>query len=205
MNRKVNISVIIFTVLITIMLSFSPVWARSDHSMHKMSMDKKKTRTLVEYTIPDVTLVNQDGEKVNVKTFLDSDKLVVLDFIFTTCPTICPILSAGMSSLHDRLGPEAKNIQMVSFTIDPEYDTPEIFKEYSQRFGAPEGWEFLTGSRKDIDSVMKAFNAYVADKMDHAPLTFLHAPGDTAWVRINGLMSSAELVMEYQKLMLKKK
>jgi protein SCO1/2 len=173
--------------------------------MHEMSMGKKKTRTLVKYNVPDVVLINQDGEKVKLKPFLDSDKLVVLDFIFTTCPTICPILSAGMSSLRDRLGPEAQNIQMVSFTIDPEYDTPEIFKEYSQRFGSQEGWEFLTGSRKDIDKVMKAFNAYVADKMDHAPLTFMHAPGAAEWVRINGLMSTAELVTEYNKLMLKKK
>jgi protein SCO1/2 len=203
MSKKERLSILIFCAIFLTTLIPVHGRAQNNHSTHKMSMGKKRTRALVKYNVPDVILINQDGEKVPLKTFLDSDKLVVLDFIFTTCPTICPILSAGMSSLHDRLGPEAKNIQMVSFTIDPEYDTPEIFKEYSQRFGAQEGWEFLTGSREDIDKVMRAFNAYVSDKMNHAPLTFLHAPGETMWVRVNGLMSSAELVAEYRTLIKK--
>lgn len=168
---------------------------------YKNKVVRKKTRTTVAYNIPDVTLINQDGEEVNFKSFLNSDKLVILDFVFATCPTICPILSAGMASFQKKIGPNSEKVQLVTLTIDPEYDTPEVLKEYSRNYYAQEGWDFFTGSKKDIDRVMKAFDAYVADKMDHLPLTFLHMPGSENWIRINGLMSTSELMQEYKELM----
>ncbi len=160
------------------------------------TIGKKKVVATENYKVPDVTLINQDGESVNLKEFLDSDKTVVLEFIFTTCTTICPVLSAGFSNLQEGLGQEAENVQMVSITIDPEHDSPDALKEYSQRYKAEKGWEFLTGSRKDIDSVMKAFDAYVSNKMSHLPLTFLHSPGKPEWVRVLGILSASELVNE---------
>lgn len=199
-NFKVGLS--IFISLICLLFSTS-LWSMEDHSSHKPLIGLKKTRTIVNYKAPDITLINQDGNKINLKTLMNSDKIIVLDFIFTTCPTICPILSAGISNFQNKMGDKAESIQMVSVSIDPEYDTPEILKEYSERYDAKIGWEFLTGSREDINATMNAFDAYVANKMDHAPLTFLHAPGGKNWVRINGLLSSSEFLDEYHKLTMK--
>jgi protein SCO1/2 len=157
-------------------------------------------RTLENYTLPDVTLINQDGKKVRFKTLTESQKTVVVDFIFGTCTTICPVLSAGYANLQNRLGADADKVQLISISIDPENDTPKVMREYLKRYRAKPGWDFLTGSREDIDKVMRAFNAYIPNKMYHYPLTLIHAPKDVSWVRIFGLTSTSEFLSEYKKV-----
>ena len=163
----------------------------------------KYRRTIETYTLPDVVLVNQNGEKVPLKTYLQSDKPVVVEFIFGTCTTICPILSAGYVNLQQKLGANSAKVTLVSISIDPENDTPKVMKEYLKKYRAKPGWDFLTGSRADIDKVMYAFNAYIPNKMSHFPLTFIKSPTDTTWIRILGLMSSSEFMTEYNKVALK--
>ena len=156
-------------------------------------------RTIEKYTIPDVVLIDQDGNKVRLKKLLESEQPVAVDFIYATCTTICPILSAGYANLQRKLGTETTRVNLVSITIDPENDTPALLKEYLGKYQAKPGWEFLTGSRADIDRVMKAFDAYFRDKMDHKPLTFIRSPKDGSWIRLYGLMSGVDFLEEYQK------
>jgi protein SCO1/2 len=163
----------------------------------------KYKRTIEKYKVPDVTLVNQDGKRINFKTFLNGDKPVILDFIYGTCTTICPVLSIGFSHFQKKMGPEAATVRLVSISIDPDNDTPQVMKEYLQRYNARKGWDFLTGKREDIIKVMRAFDAYVTNKMSHYPLTILHGPGDENWIRINDLLSTSDLMKEH-KLLLKK-
>ncbi|MEW5745727.1 MAG: SCO family protein [Nitrospirota bacterium] len=160
----------------------------------------KYLRTIEDYRVPNVTLLNQDGKKIKLRSFLDQGKPVIIDFIFTTCTTICPVLSAGFSHLQDRLGDGAKSVQLVSISIDPAYDRPEQMKAYLARYNAGAGWDFLTGSREDIALVLKAFDAAVADKMSHLPLYILRGPESDEWVRIKGLISGAELMRELGKV-----
>ena len=161
----------------------------------------KRSRTVHEYKMPKITLVNQDGKRIDFPAIIDSGKPILLDFIFGTCSTICPVLSAGFSNFQRKLGPEVESVQLVSISIDPEHDTPEVMKEYLERYGAMPGWDFLTGSREDIDQVMHAFDAYVGDKMSHQPITFLRSPGQPKWVRIYGLMGTSDLMKEYKGLL----
>jgi protein SCO1 len=160
--------------------------------------ERRYQRTVEHYTVPDVVLINQDGAKVHLKKLLETDKPVILDFIFGTCTTICPVLSVGFANLQHKLGPDAGNVRLVSISIDPEHDTPEVMKEYLKRYRGKPGWDFLTGSRQDIDRVMKAFNAYVSNKMDHMPLNLLRSPVDGRWISLYGLMSSIDLMNEYR-------
>jgi len=165
------------------------------------SESKPKYRRSVEkYSVPDVTLVNQDGKKVKLAALINSGKPVMLDFIYGTCTTICPVLSAGFTNLQNKLGQDAANVQLISITIDPEYDTPTVMKDYLKRFRAKPGWDFLTGSREDINRVMRAFDAYVPNKMAHYPLTLLKAPNSDQWVRIYGMVGMSVLLEEYRKL-----
>ena len=160
----------------------------------------KYQRTVHEYAIPDVTLINQDGKKVRLKSFLrPTDKIIILDFIFGTCTTICPVLSASFVNFQNKLGAEASKAQLVSISIDPEHDTPKVLKAYLKRYKAKSGWDFLTGSRENIDRVTSAFNAYTSDKMQHYPLTFVYSPVQDRWFRIDGLVATSELLDEYQK------
>ncbi len=159
----------------------------------------KYKRSIENVAIPDVVLVNQQGEKVRLKSLLETDQPVLVDFIYATCTTICPILSAGFANFQRELGPETKNVRLVSITIDPENDTPAAMKEYLERYQAQPGWDFLTGSRQDVDRVMKAFNAYFRSKMDHQPLSFIRSQEDGKWIRLYGLMSSSDLMKEFQQ------
>lgn len=164
-----------------------------------LSNTARYSRSVEHYTIPDVVLVNQNGEKVHFKSLLESGKTVVVDFIYGTCTTICPVLSAGFANLQKKLGPDSETVQLVSITIDPEHDSPNVLKEYLKRYRARPGWDFLTGTRQDIDHVMNAFNAYFADKMDHQPLNFIRLPEDGGWLRLYGVMSSADFMKECQQ------
>lgn len=162
--------------------------------------EKEYERTVEKYVVPDVVLINQNGAKVRLKDLLQSDKPVVLDFIFATCTTICPILSAGYVNLQHKIGSDSQAIRLVSISIDPEHDTPKIMKAYLKRFQAKPGWDFLTGSREDIDKVMAVFGAYVQNKMSHRPLMLIHSPQNGSWIRLFGFMSTADFMNEVQKV-----
>ncbi|MDP1832913.1 MAG: SCO family protein [Geothrix sp.] len=157
-------------------------------------------RTVESYTVPDVTLVNQDGAKVKLKAMLESGEPVIVDFIFGTCTTICPVLSAGYANLQAKLPPGAPKVHLVSISIDPENDTPKVMRDYLKRYRARPGWDFFTGQREDIDKAMRAFNAYIPNKMSHYPLTLIRDPKTGKWIRIFGLMSSSEFVAECRKV-----
>lgn len=161
----------------------------------------KYKRTIEKYKVPEVVLVNQDGKKIDLKSYLDADKPVILDFIYGTCTTICPILSISFSNFQKKLGANVDKVRLVSISIDPDNDTPPVMKEYMERYNAREGWDFLTGKREDVIAVMKAFDAYVVNKMNHYPLTILRAPGEEDWVRINELLATSDLMREYNMLL----
>jgi protein SCO1/2 len=162
-------------------------------------MDKSYTRTLETYEVPDVTLMNQEGEKVELRKFLVSDGPLLVDFIFTTCTTICPVLSANFANFQNTILEESGRVRMVSISVDPEFDTPAEMKKYMKRVRAKQGWDFLTGSRKDIDRVLKAFNVYTLDKMKHPPVILIKPARDPRWVRLYGLFGTKELLVEYER------
>jgi protein SCO1/2 len=147
------------------------------------------------YAIPKVTLTDQAGRAVRLDELLNLREPVVLQFIFTTCTTICPILSATLHTASKEL----KGARLVSITIDPEHDTPARLAAYADQIGASSRWTFLTGSAEDIAAVQRAFDADVATKMSHLPLTLLRGHAARSWVRLDGLSTAAELVAEYRR------
>jgi cytochrome oxidase Cu insertion factor (SCO1/SenC/PrrC family) len=146
------------------------------------------------YAIPDVTLVDMDGQRVPLRAALDQGPLA-LQFIFTTCPTVCPLLSSTFAEVQVRL----PGVRMVSISIDPEHDTPGRLREYARRFRAGPQWQFLTGSLEDVIAVQKAFGVYRADKMQHEPATFVRA-AQGPWVRLAGDAGADDLVAELRGL-----
>jgi len=160
----------------------------------------KYARTVQHYNIPNVTLLNQDGKKVNLREMVDSGKPVIFDFIYTTCTTICPVLSASFTNLRKQLGEDADKVQLISLSIDPEHDRPEQMKKYLSRYKAGKGWDFLTGSRENIDRVLRSLDATVIDKMAHEPLYIMHAPHSGEWVRIKGLLNKNDLLRELRRI-----
>jgi protein SCO1/2 len=181
-------------------------YVQEDHSAHHAMMHQSEhySRTVATYTIPEITLTNQANKTVALPTLLKSSERVALNFIFTTCTTICPVMTATFAKLRQQLGPAADKLLMVSISIDPEQDTPAALQAYAERYQANPQWQFLTGDLETIIAVQKAFNAYTGNKMNHRPLTFFKQPNqDNQWLRIDGLASSANLAKEYQQLFAK--
>ncbi len=160
-------------------------------------------KTLEKYEIPNVTLLNQNGESVHLTSYLETDKPILLDFIYGTCTTICPVLSAGFSHFQKKMGEDVDKVQLLSISIDPDNDSPEIMLDYLIKYRARPGWDTLTGNRAHIIQVLKEFDAYVSNKMDHFPLTLLWAPGEEKWIRLYGMLSASDLMKEYQQLIKK--
>ena len=157
------------------------------------------TTSTVTVEIPDVTLIDQDAQLVTLLELVEGKEIVIVDFIFGTCTTICPILSAGYSNLQRRMGSGPGGPTLLSISIDPEHDSPEVMTKYLKRYRAQPGWFFLTGDRDDIDLVMRAFDAYVPDKMSHQPVSFIKSTRPGEWLRIDGLVSTADLITELGK------
>jgi len=158
------------------------------------------TTAEARYIPPDVVLTDRHGKKVQLANILAQSRPVLLQFIFTSCTTICPVLSATFSQAQSDIANVSKNYEMVSISIDPEYDTPERLDVYARRYHPAANWVFLTGKRDDIFRVLKAFDAlYQSDnKMYHRPYTFLHARSRAPWVRLEGYLSVHELLFEYR-------
>ncbi len=171
------------------------------HQIHREdSASRRYSRSRAYYRPPDVLLLDKSGAQVSLDAALGGEGPVLLQFIFTTCPTICPVMSATFSAVQGRLGSGPGQVRMVSVSIDPEHDTPERLREYARQLKAGPRWRFLTGRLEDVQAVQKAFDAYRGNKMRHEPLTFLRAAPEDPWLRLEGLMSAAALLDECRRM-----
>lgn len=157
--------------------------------------------TKVTVAVPDVTLTGTDGRPVPLRAVLGDDRPVMLQFIFTTCPTICPLLTGVAARVREDLGKEREKIRAVSITIDPEHDTPAVLREYAANFDADPEWLFLTGRLPDVVAVQRAFGSYLGNKMNHPPYTFLRRSPRDPWVRIDGIVHAEVLERETRKML----
>ncbi len=103
--------------------------------------------------IPDFQLSTQDNKVVGLKDFLGS--VLIVNFIFTSCPNTCPLLTQQMKKIEDRVSSARTNVKLVSISVDPQTDTPTVLKAYGEKYRADfKQWTFLTGPLKDIEKVV---------------------------------------------------
>lgn len=116
---------------------------------------------------PNVPLVTHEGKTVHFFDDLIKDKVVAINFIYTTCPDSCPLETARMAKVQKILGDRVgKDIFMYSITIDPETDTPEVLAKYAERYRAAPGWLFLTGKDSDITLLRQKLGLYIPEIQD---------------------------------------
>lgn len=98
--------------------------------------------------VPDFEFINQDGDTITNEDYLG--KVYIVEFFFTTCPSICPVMSRNLVTIQDEFK-GSNDFAIASFTIDPEHDTPQVLKEYAENYGVTNpDWHFLTGDRQKI-------------------------------------------------------
>ncbi|MDP2604128.1 MAG: SCO family protein [Deltaproteobacteria bacterium] len=126
---------------------------------------------------PEFTLTKQDGKRLALKDL--RGKVLAITFIFASCADTCPLLTAKMAGIQNRLGSDfGQKVFFVSITVDPERDTPEVLKRYSEVHKAnPSGWAFLTGTPAELRDVAKRYGIYYKKTprgdVDHTFLTSL--------------------------------
>ncbi len=126
-----------------------------------------------QHFIPDFTFVNQDGLPTGRAQM--EGKLTVVDFFFTSCPSICPVMSKEMERVNDIFRDEPK-VQIMSISIDPEYDTPSILKEYAEKHLAiPGKWHFLSGPKEDTFRLARCGFVLPALDGNGVPDDFVHS------------------------------
>lgn len=154
-------------------------------------------RSVVRVDVPDVVLVDSEGRPVWLEELLGGEGPWLVNFVFTSCSTICPVMTSTFATAQRELG---DGVRLVSISIDPEHDTPERLASYARAHRAAGSWRFLTGSPEAVQRAQAAFGASRGDKASHAPLAFLRAEGSAWWLRIAGLPSGADLARELRGL-----
>jgi cytochrome oxidase Cu insertion factor (SCO1/SenC/PrrC family) len=145
--------------------------------------------------IPDVEVLDQNGDALHFYSDLIKGKTVVINFIFTNCTTICPPLAATFARVQMEMGDKVgKDVHFISISVDPLTDTPERLKAWGAKFKAGAGWTFVTGNKEQIDNLLYALGASVSRREDHSPTVIVGNDLKGVWTRTYGLARSAQLV-----------
>ena len=168
---------------------------------HHQHADQPIVASTVQYKVPNVTLVREDGSTVSLAEEMNDGRPVLLNFIFTSCGSVCPLMSQMFAQFQKLLGSDARNVHLMSISIDPEQDTPARLTEYAHKFGAGPEWQHYTGTVQASLTAQRAFDVYRGDKMSHAPVTLMRAAPGEPWLRIDGFVTPDVLEREYRKLL----
>jgi protein SCO1/2 len=168
------------------------------HAHHEAMLHAAPAEPEVEAAsidVPDVELVTADGRRVHFYSDLVEGKRVAMNFVFTTCNTICPPMGANFKQLQKQLGERAgSDVELISVSVDPVTDTPERMRAWGERFGAGDGWTLVTGDRDAVTDLLKALGVFTHDIRDHAPVVLLGDDPSGTWTRTYGLAPPATLV-----------
>ena len=150
----------------------------------------------VDLDIPDLPLVDQDGRQVRFYSDLVRGRVVMINFIFTSCTTICPPMGATFGKVQQLLGDRAgRDVHLISVSVDPATDTPERLKAWRSKLGGgPAGWTLVTGERETVVQLLKALGVYTPNLNDHTPLVLAGNDPRGDWTRAYGLAAPAKLV-----------
>lgn len=149
-------------------------------------------------TIPatDLRLTDTDGIMHELSQELEHDGPIYLNFIYTSCTTVCPLMSQIFVELQPLLSHASKKPRLISISIDPEHDTVARLTEHARAVGAGPDWHFLTGTVQASESVQRLFGVYTQDKMNHQVATFYRASKGARWLRLDGFLTPEQLLKE---------
>jgi protein SCO1/2 len=199
-----NISRIFLTGLFAAMMAL-PLAALADedpHAKHRAMMKQKaQPAESVDIDLRDQMLLTQHGEDVMFVSDVIGDNIIVMDFVYTTCTTICPVLSALFSQVQTKLGDDVGDeIWLVSMSVDPIRDTPQRMKAYSAKHRAGDGWLWLTGPKPAVDDVLTGLGAYTTNFEDHPSMVLIGDGRTGEWQRLFGFPNPDRIVQIVNEL-----
>jgi protein SCO1/2 len=158
-----------------------------------------------ETYFPNLPVVTQDGETLHFYDDLIKDKVVVISFIYTSCADLCPLTTARLADVRERLGDAVgRDIFFVSLTVDPERDTPERLKQFADAFhvGNGPGWRFVTGKPEDINLINLRLGDRSAERGlgDHRNEIVIGNGATGDWTRNSVLGDLDDVVMDIRSM-----
>lgn len=182
-------------------LAMPTALAHDPHAHHQQAATQPVAAQSASVTLADTPLLDQDGRSLRFKSDVVGERIVIVDFIYTTCTTVCPVVSATLAQVQGQLGDRlGRDVALLSVTVDPLRDTPARLKDYGARIGSGPGWHWLTGAKPQVDDVLRAFGAYTPNFVDHPPLVLVGDAKTGQWLRFYGFPSAEQLVKAVTEL-----
>jgi protein SCO1/2 len=146
-------------------------------------------------------VVDQNGKPRRFYTDLVRGKVVVINFVYTTCTTICPPMGATFGKLQKTLGAKlGKDVSLISISVDPATDTPDRLRAWGAQFHAKPGWTLLTGEKTEMDRLSNALGVDTASPASHSPMVLIVNDKAALWKRVYGLGSTATLTHNIEQM-----
>jgi len=139
-------------------------------------------------------LVTQDGRKVHFFDDLVRGKIVLINFMLTTCKDTCPMVTANLAQVQSLLGDKVgRSINMISLSVDPQHDDPAALKAFADNFSVKPGWYFLTGAPPEIDPLLHRLAGYTTDPLDHSTIVIIGNVETGVWTKTFGMAEPATI------------
>ncbi len=150
----------------------------------------------------DIELVNQNGEKMRFYHDLLQGKTVIINSFFATCQGSCLPITRNLEKIQEALGDRlGKDARIISLSVDPTVDTPGELMAFGKKFNARPGWYFLTGSKENVEFVLKKLGQFVQNKQDHYNIIIVGNDRTGLWKKAFGLAKSDELIKVVDSVM----
>ena len=143
----------------------------------------------------DVPLIDQDGKELRLYSDLIKDKVVIINSMFTSCNSVCPPMTLNLQRIQDWLGDRlGKDVVIISLSVDPAVDSPQVLKAFAQKYKARPGWHFLTGKKENIEFALRKFGQYVQSRDDHYTLMLIGNDRTNLWKKALGMARPDALI-----------
>lgn len=172
------------------------------YSAHGASGEFPDAGTVASVQVADVQTLDQDGRSLRFASDVIADHLVVVNFIYTDCKTLCPISSAIFARLQELLGENSRayDARLISITLDPVYDTPTRLKTYSRQYEVGARWIWITGSEENIGTLTRGLGASTDNFRQHESLILVGDARNSRWTVFNVLPKPEILLAEIERL-----
>jgi cytochrome oxidase Cu insertion factor (SCO1/SenC/PrrC family) len=158
--------------------------------------------TPAEVKLVDLDLVDRTGKTVKFASEAVGDRIVVMDFVYTNCKTLCPVLSQMMAQVQDRLDDRQREaVRLVTVSVDPGTDTPERMDKTATVHGAGPDWLWLTGFKPDVDRVLVGLGVYTPDFTEHPSVVLVGDGRSGNWTRFYGFPSTDQIYGKVEALL----
>ena len=155
----------------------------------------KPTTSSAEKYFTDIELVNQNGEKMRFYRDLLQGKTVIINSFFATCQGSCLPITRNLEKIQEALGGRlGEDVVIISLSVDPTVDTPGKLAAFGKKFHARPGWYFLTGSKENVEFVLKKLGQFMDNKQNHSNIIIVGNDRTGLWKKAFGLAKSEELI-----------